>query len=57
MLIRAGKAWTRAERRFVSWWTRTEGEEGVWEKAGEKRLGREGPEPGEVLRRKGVDKN
>lgn len=53
MRIRAGKAWTRAQRRFTSCWTQTGGEDGAWGTTGEKRFGREGPEPEEVLRREG----
>lgn len=32
------------------------GAKGVWETAAEKRFGKEGPEPGEVLRREGLGK-
>lgn len=34
----------------MSSWTRNGGDKGVWETAAEKRFGKEGPEPGEVLR-------
>lgn len=53
MRIRAGKAWTRAPRRFMSCWTQTRGEDGAWGTTGEKRFGREGPEAEEVLRMEG----